>query len=39
MLFGSDIYPVNHVSGAMVFMLTSSEVNRVFEPRSGQTKD
>jgi hypothetical protein len=39
MLFGWDIYPVNHVSGAMIFMLASSEVNRVFEPQSGQTKD
>ena len=29
----------NGISGVMVSVLTSSTVNRGFEPRSGQTKD
>ena len=30
---------LNRISGVMVRMLTSSAVNRGFEPRSDQTKD
>jgi hypothetical protein len=30
---------MHHVGGVMVSPLTSSAVDRVFEPRSGQTKD
>jgi hypothetical protein len=30
---------MNHISGVMVSMLASSEVDCGFEPRSGQTKD
>jgi hypothetical protein len=29
----------NHIGGVMVSMFASSEVDRVLEPRSGQTKD
>jgi hypothetical protein len=29
----------NHIGGVMVSMLSSSAVDRGFEPRSGQTKD
>ena len=31
--------PWNHIGGIMVSVLASSEVDRGFEPRSGQTKD
>jgi hypothetical protein len=30
---------LNHIVGVMVCMLTSSVVDRGFEPRSGQTND
>ena len=30
---------MNRISGVMVSMVTSSAVDRGFEPRSGQTKD
>jgi len=36
---GTCIYVVNHISGLMVNMLTSSVVDRVFEPWLGQAKD
>ena len=29
---------VNHINGVMVSVLASSAIDRVFEPRSGQTK-
>jgi hypothetical protein len=35
----SNIQQANHISGAMVSVLSSSMVDRGFEPRSGQTKD
>ena len=30
---------INHVSGVLVSVITSSAVDRWFEPRSNQTKD
>jgi hypothetical protein len=32
-------FPFYHISGVMVSVLTSSVVDRGFEPRSGKTKD
>ena len=32
-------YNTNHIGGVMVRVLTSSAVDRGFEPRSGHTKD
>jgi hypothetical protein len=30
---------MNHISGVMVSVFVSSAINRLFEPRSGQTHD
>ena len=39
LLFNIDAEVKNHSGGAMVSMLTSSAVDRGFEPRSNQTED